>query len=31
LDRREPAARTSLVPDTGREQGPPRQRKTVSS
>jgi hypothetical protein len=29
-DRREPAARTSLVPDTGREQGPPRQRKTVS-
>jgi hypothetical protein len=30
LDRREPAARTSLMPDTGREQGPPRQRKTVS-
>jgi hypothetical protein len=30
LDRRGPAARTSLVPDTSREQGPPRQWKTVS-
>jgi hypothetical protein len=30
LERREPAARISLMPDTGREQDPPRQKKTVS-